>query len=92
MLLPLGTIGQNLTGSKRREMVLQVKNAGTDQLIAEIRPQGELRFILSLPASVAKIKYQVIESSKNPVALTRWGEYVIGTTSLQNLPTPLFQQ
>ncbi|WP_373550027.1 hypothetical protein [Haliscomenobacter sp.] len=92
LLLPLGTIGQNFTGFKRREMVLQVKDAGTDQLIAEIKPQGELRFILSLPASVAKIKYQVIESSKNPVALTQWGEYVIGTALLQNLPTPLLQQ
>ena len=92
LLLPLGNIGQNLTGFKRREMILKVVDGGTDQLITEIRPQGELRFILNLPARVAKIKYQVIESSKNPVALTQWGEYVIGAASLQNLPTPLLKQ
>jgi hypothetical protein len=92
LLLPLSSIGQNLTGFKRREMILKVVDASTDQLITELRPQGELRFILSLPANVAKIKYQVIESSKNPVALTQWGEYVIGAASLQNLPTPLLSQ
>jgi hypothetical protein len=92
LLLPLGSIGQNLTGFKRREMVLKVVDASTDQLIAELRPQGELRFILNLPARITKIKYQVLESSKNSVPLTQWGEYTIGTASLQNLPTPQLSQ
>ena len=90
--LPVGNIGQHLSPPKRREMVLQIRDAATDQLISEIKPQGESRFIVSLPGSWAKIRYQVFESAKSRVPLTQVGEYVIKPGGLQELPELILLQ
>jgi hypothetical protein len=86
LTLAVGSLGQNLSPSQRRELILQVKDATSNQLLTEVKPQGEKRFIVSLPASVKKIRYQVMESPKNPVPITKAGEYVLNPENVQELP------
>lgn len=86
LTLPLGILGQNRNPSQRRELILQVKDAVSDQLLTEVKAQGEKRFIVSLPASVKKIRYLVMESPKNPVPVTKAGEYILNPENVQELP------
>lgn len=77
LTLPLGSIGQNLSIYKRKEMILQVWDADSGQLLAELKPQGEKQFILSIPATVKKISYQVMDSVKDLNALSAKESYTI---------------
>jgi hypothetical protein len=86
LTLELGNIGQNLDAFKRREMLLQIKDLETGLVLAEVKPQGERRFIASLPAMLSKVSYQVLESSKNPQPLSLLGTYTLGEGTLQALP------
>lgn len=86
LTLAVGSLGQNLSPFQRRELILQINDATSNQLLMEVKPQGEKRFIVSLPASVKKIRYQVVESLKNPVSITKVGEYVLNSENVQELP------
>lgn len=77
LTLPLGSIGQNLSVYKRKEMILQVWDADSGQVLAELKPQGEKQFIVSIPATVKKINYQVVESAKDLNALSAKETYII---------------